>query len=259
MLEARLLIDPPAPGPWNMAVDEALLIDAAENNTASLRLYGWRQPTLSLGYFQRYADRNQHAASRPCAVVRRQTGGGAILHDRELTYSIVLPQNHPFAKQSQQLYTGMHQAIIAALTPANSSPESNAHLQIRETGAQLRAHEEPFLCFQRKSPGDVIVPSSGAQPTWKILGSAQRRYRRAVLQHGSLLLERSPAAPELPGLTDLTLSPVAVTNLIPSVVSNLEVALDLRFKETSLPPDLKLKATELANNKYGSVAWTKRR
>ena len=72
-----------------MAVDEALLIDAAENGVATLRFYQWSEPTLSLGYFQRYDDRDQHAASRECAVVRRQTGGGAILHDRELTYSLV--------------------------------------------------------------------------------------------------------------------------------------------------------------------------
>ena len=74
-----------------MAVDETLLFDAAENGTATLRFYSWDEPTLSLGYFQRYADREQHTASRTCAVVRRQTGGGAILHDRELTYSLALP------------------------------------------------------------------------------------------------------------------------------------------------------------------------
>src|SRR6478735_7958796 len=132
-----------------MGVDEALLVDAVENGIATLRFYQWSEPTLSLGYFQHYSDRIQHAASRDCAVVRRQTGGGAILHDRELTYSIVLPESNPFAKQSQQLYALMHQAIIAALTPANSPNESNAQLQIREDGSQLRADEEPFLCFQR--------------------------------------------------------------------------------------------------------------
>jgi lipoate-protein ligase A len=259
-MNARLLIDPPALGPWNMAVDEALLLDAAEYGSATLRIYSWSEPTLSLGYFQRYADREQHAASRKCAIVRRQTGGGAILHDRELTYSIVLPESNPFAKQSQQLYALMHQAIIAALTPANSPDKPTTQLRIRDDGSQLRADEEPFLCFQRKSLGDVVVPPSSAQqPTWKILGSAQRRYRRAVLQHGSLLLERSPAAPELPGLTDLTHSPVATNNLIPSVVSRLETALKLRFVETTLSPDLKSKAAELTNNKYGSAAWTKRR
>ena len=97
-MDTRLIIDRPLPGAWNMAVDEALLLDASENGSASLRFYGWNAPTLSLGYFQRYDDRDLHAASRDCAVVRRQTGGGAILHDRELTYSLVLPPNHPLAR-----------------------------------------------------------------------------------------------------------------------------------------------------------------
>jgi lipoyl(octanoyl) transferase len=261
-MNARLLIDPPAPGAWNMAVDEALLLDAAENGVATLRLYGWSEPTLSLGYFQRYADRETHIASRACAVVRRQTGGGAILHDRELTYSLVLPETHPFAKHSQRLYATVHRVMIDALdlVPSTSPTESNQQLQIRESGTDLRASEEPFLCFQRKSPGDVIVGAANAQqPPWKILGSAQRRYRRAVLQHGSLLIERSPAAPELPGLTDLTHTSVATNELIQSVVSRLETALKMRFVRTQLSPELESKATELANNKYGSAGWTNRR
>ena len=85
-----------------MGVDEALLMDAVENGVATLRFYQWSEPTLSLGYFQRYADREQHTASRNCAVVRRQTGGGAILHDRELTYSLALPANHRIGSQRGQ-------------------------------------------------------------------------------------------------------------------------------------------------------------
>lgn len=262
-MNAHLFTDPPAPGAWNMAVDESLLLDAAANGTASLRFYSWNEPTLSLGYFQRYADREQHAASRACAVVRRQTGGGAILHDRELTYSLVLSETHPFAKHSQQLYATVHQAIIETLdglSRSSSPAQSNPQLQLRETGTNLRADEEPFLCFQRQSPGDVIArPTNPQQPLCKILGSAQRRYRRAVLQHGSLLVERSPAAPELPGLTDLTHSSVTTNDLIQSILPRLEDALKMRFAESTLSTELKSKAADLANSKYGSAAWTKRR
>ena len=88
----RLFIDPPAPGSWNMALDETLLESAADGGESSLRFYGWSQPTLSLGYFQPYDDRCQHAASRNCPAVRRASGGGAILHDREITYSFALPR-----------------------------------------------------------------------------------------------------------------------------------------------------------------------
>src|SRR5437764_2183769 len=107
----RLLLDPPAPGAWNMAVDEALLETAAGSGVATLRFYQWQEPTLSLGYFQAAADRQQHAASRDCPLVRRASGGGAILHDRELTYSIALPQ----PKAAAALYDACHETLIAAL------------------------------------------------------------------------------------------------------------------------------------------------
>src|SRR5688500_20216584 len=97
-MTSRLLLDVPAPGAWNMAVDEALLESAALENRCTLRFYRWSEPTLSLGYFQRYEDRRQHAASLSCACVRRASGGGAILHDHELTYSLAVPPTHPLAR-----------------------------------------------------------------------------------------------------------------------------------------------------------------
>src|SRR5687767_13677741 len=95
----RLLIDPPASGAWNMAVDEALLASAAAG-VATLRFYTWSQPTLSLGYFQHAHQRDAHAASRSCPLVRRASGGGAILHDRELTYSLAVPLRQRLGAQS---------------------------------------------------------------------------------------------------------------------------------------------------------------
>ena len=98
--ECRLLRHEPAAGAWNMAVDEVLLDRVQEHAAPCLLIYGWIEPTLSLGYFQTYSDRRQHAASRHCAAVRRLTGGGAILHDNEITYSIVLPRDHSLAGHS---------------------------------------------------------------------------------------------------------------------------------------------------------------
>src|SRR6188474_2624923 len=88
----RLIVDPPASGAWNMAVDEALLETAAISGLATLRFYTWQEPTLSLGYFQSAVDRDHHPDGRDCPLVRRASGGGAIIHDRELTYSIALPR-----------------------------------------------------------------------------------------------------------------------------------------------------------------------
>jgi len=271
-IDCRQIIDPPAPGPRNMAVDEALLIDSAENGTATLRFYSWIEPTLSLGYFQRYTDRQQHAASSKCAVVRRQTGGGAILHDRELTYSLSLPGVHPLAKQNEKLYRIVHEVFVEILPPLNQLPESDCRLQIRGQATNNQTSNEPFLCFERQSAGDVIflthttlqndvALSRGSAPagSYKILGSAQRRYHGAVLQHGSLLLEGSAAAPELKGWRDLTGLKTAANAIISLIAPRLSEALSLRIREAKLLPELESIATQITNNKYGSPDWTKRR
>jgi lipoate-protein ligase A len=263
-----------------MAVDEALLGDAIENGHATLRFYQWSEPTLSLGYFQRYADRDQHGASRASAIVRRQSGGGAILHDRELTYSLVLPPGHPLSARTPKLYASVHQAFIAALSRHDSNNQSGSaplnELRIRgdephaSTDPKATA-DEPFLCFQRRSPGDVVLLASSRQRpsttdtsnplrvTEKILGSAQRRHRGAILQHGSLLIEASPAAPELPGLQDLAAGEIRIDSLIPAVCDELACSLHFRFTPYELSSGLQSKAADLANNKYGAACWTNRR
>src|SRR5690606_37438550 len=111
----RLLYDAPGSGAWNMAVDEVLLNSAAQTGQMTMRFYRWSEPTLSLGYFQRYADRSLHAKSAACPVVRRSTGGGAIVHDVELTYSIAVPSHHPLARQADLLYDAAHESLLEAL------------------------------------------------------------------------------------------------------------------------------------------------
>jgi lipoyl(octanoyl) transferase len=269
--DVRLIIDPPASGPWNMGVDEALLMDAVANGVATLRFYHWSEPTLSLGYFQRYADREQHAASCDCAVVRRQTGGGAILHDRELTYSLALPGDHALARNAADLYANVHRAFIGALSAAGPAESPQTTLRIRGEDARPQASAEPFLCFQRQSAGDVILigesdelatvstPNSRLSGHWKVLGSAQRRHRGAILQHGSLLIDASPAALELPGLRNLNGPDLPIKELIEAVCSHLSAALNVRPIPAQLSAELQSKAEDLTNNKYGAAEWTNRR
>src|SRR5262245_15370439 len=190
-LPCRLIIDEPSDGAWNMALDEALLQAAETDGIATLRFYQWSEPTLSLGYFQLHADRRVHAASASCQLVRRSTGGGAILHDRELTYSIVLPLIDGFHLNTQWLCHAAHDSLIETL--ADFGVTAN-----KCSGQAMNSAGEPFLCFQRRTLGDVVVGEH------KIAGSAQRRRRCAILQHGSVLLAKSAAAPELPGIAELT-------------------------------------------------------
>ncbi len=190
--ECRVLTDAPATGTWNMARDEALLRCVQPGDGCTWRYYGWTPATLSLGYFQEHAKRGEHPTSRHCPLVRRASGGGAIVHDHELTYSLVVPCDHRLAASARQLYDRVHTSLVATLAQWSVTARLHGGPGSAAPGA------EPLLCFARRAVGDVLIGEV------KIGGSAQRRRREAVLMHGSVLLERSMAAPELAGLCDLT-------------------------------------------------------
>ena len=116
-MDTRLIIDEPARGSWNMAVDEALLRWAGQGQRggAALRFYRWQEPTLSLGYFQEFGARCRHLPSSKLPLVRRTTGGGAIVHDRELTYSFVMPIRNRFSAAIQDVVKLFHQTLIETL------------------------------------------------------------------------------------------------------------------------------------------------
>jgi lipoate-protein ligase A len=240
-------MDGPASGAWQMAVDEVLLESAAQRQVATLRFYQWSEPTLSLGYFQRVAERTVHPASAGCAVVRRQTGGGAILHDRELTYSLTIPKQHPLARQTRGLYNAVHDALVRVLhacaISAQRQPERVRH----------PAQPEPWLCFLRRSPGDILVGDA------KICGSAQRRRSGAVLQHGSLLLEQSRFAPELPGLLELAGRPLAQASLATDWSREISHNLGFSLMVGELSPAEREAAGRLVREKYAHALWTGRR
>ncbi len=186
----RVLSDPEVRcGSWNMAVDELLLEAALERGDVSVRWYRWSEATLSLGYFQAPEAADADVRVRDLPRVRRLSGGGAIVHHHELTYSCALPPRHPLARQPGRLYREVHQSIIDVLAECGVTAHFRAATDV--------AANAGLLCFLRGDVNDVLCVGH------KILGSAQRRRRGAVLQHGSLLLKASPFAPELPGLADL--------------------------------------------------------
>ena len=195
----RLLSDPALVGTTNMARDEALLLRVGDGlSPPTLRLYQWNEPTISLGYFQQY-DSILELDDPICRlpVVRRLTGGGAILHDLELTYSITLATSDPAINGApNRLYELMHRAITRSLADVGARA-----LACGETD-DSSAGRGPFFCFARRHKYDLLFGRD------KIAGSAQRRTRSAVLQHGSIVVgnrfAQQPTA-TVPGATATTI------------------------------------------------------
>ncbi len=230
-----------------MAVDEVLWRWSAATGRCCWRFYRWEEPTLSLGYFQSYDERARHAASLACPVVRRPSGGGAIVHDKELTYSLAIPATHPLAVRRSPLYRAVHQTLIEALA------ELGVAALLCGPPNEVQPAEQPFLCFQRRAAGDVLLGQA------KIAGSAQRRDRGAVLQHGSILLAQSEAAPELAGLDRLACVAIEEDRLIHTWLDRLSRRLGVHWSQEPLDDRERLEAQRVMLAKYGSPDWTRDR
>lgn len=206
--------DPPADGATNMALDEALAFEAMRLDRVLVRISTWSEPTLSLGAFQAIGEARALAALAGLPIVRRPSGGGAILHGSDVTLSVAVPRAHPCGGVPQRLYDTVHAAVVAELAARGIAAGLSAGESTGArpgTGAPTAAAlpaAGAFLCFDRRASGDVVVPVADGRGNAdaKVLGSAQRRLRGAVLQHGSLLLAANQLVPESvrhPGLDDL--------------------------------------------------------
>lgn len=170
----RLLHTEAADGGWNMACDLALMAFARENNVGVLRVYGWAQPTVSFGRNERLVGRlnPERLASRHLAGVRRPTGGRALLHDAEITYSVVLPVATKTAWRG--VYDNVNRALLAAVhtlgVAASIAPSTSPQTV------------ENSVCFSGISAGEIAVDGR------KLVASSVWRQNGAYLQHGSILV-----------------------------------------------------------------------
>jgi lipoate-protein ligase A len=177
-VEWRLVDDRDArlDGAAHMAADVALLDRVAAGEAPTLRLYRWRPPALSLGRFQADDDVDRDACARfGVEVVRRPTGGKGLLHGGDLTYAVALPRPEGAAGGVDAVYELLAGGLIAGL----------ATLGVE---AAIARHDGPAgpVCFAAQQGADLRVGDR------KLCGSAQVRHAGAVLQHGSILLERLP-------------------------------------------------------------------
>ena len=231
-----------------MAVDQAILESVNDSGLPVLRIYRWSPATLSLGYFQTYEDRSRHLESVDCEVVRRASGGGAIIHDQEITYSLTLPSANRWALQNTQIYRIVHDEITAVLNDYSVTVVS-----YDSTMHEAPKNENSFLCFQRRSDGDLICGN------YKVVGSAQRRSKQAVLQHGSILMQTSKFAPQLPGIFQLANTKFEPDEFCERLVAGLCHVLGFE-SETSAIDDAERKIAEsYVKQRFENDDWTIRR
>jgi len=250
----RFLDTPPAPGAWNMAADEALAESVAAGGAPVLRFYRWRPACLSLGRNQPGAGAYDRAAirARGLEVVRRPTGGRAVLHARELTYSVAVPVG--MGGSPRQAYCAVDRALVAGLRRLGV----DATLQPRDG----RRAPVPSLapCFAEPVEGEVVAGGR------KLVGSAQRRLGAVLLQHGSLpihddqtsvagLLAKADAPPDPPGtLADLLGREPAWEELAAALAAGWTQAVGpLAASDLSAS---ELDRVEVLRARYAAPAWT---
>ena len=265
----RLLITPPARGAWNMALDESILehIGRGESNP-TLRLYAWSPACLSLGYAQPFADVDMpRLKQRGWEVVRRVTGGRAILHTDELTYSVIAPSNEPRVEGSVlESYNRLAQALLLAVK------NLELPVEMKEGKATESATPNP-VCFEVPSTYEITVDGK------KLIGSAQARKKEGVLQHGSLpltgdltriclalvfenesaresaskrLLERATTVESALG------GEISWETAAQAFIHAFEAQLGLSFERGELSESESRRTDELVKEKYDHPSWTER-
>ncbi len=268
----RLVWEPePQPGPWNMAVDEALLVSVVEGASPPvLRLYAWDPPCLSLGIAQPFADVDEtRLRARGWDVVRRPTGGRAILHTDELTYAVLAPMHEPRVQGDVlDAYYRLAQGLLAGLKRLGLPVSLE-----RQREAWQRERENP-VCFHVPAVYEITVAGK------KILGSAQSRKLRGVLQHGTLPLTGditrildvlafpSEEAREIARrrlreraatLHDLLGREVSWEEAAHALVEGFRQALNITFEEQPLTREERARVQALVESKYASEAWLRRK
>lgn len=230
-----------------MAADEVLLQTAADG-IASLRFYGWQMPTVSLGYFQNAQECLAHRRLSELSVVRRATGGATLVHHRELTYALALPGDPSWlggTRRGESWPGRMHQIIASTLR------HFGVHLQLCQPGQELK--KGPVLCFLHQTPDDLLLAGH------KVVGSAQRKWKNALLQHGGILLEQSPHTPELPGLRELSQITISPTELAQALQREFADQLGWQLVFEDWSESERESIANLQSTRYAHPAWTFKR
>ncbi len=267
----RLILTPPARGAWNMALDEAILEAVGRGEALpTLRLFAWQPPCLSLGYAQPFADISRPALlSLGWDLTRRPTGGRAILHTDELTYSVIAPLHEPrVAGSILESYRRLSQALVRSLQLLGLPARADERYDLPPGSDPKGA-----ICFEVPSNYEITANNK------KLIGSAQARRRDGVLQHGSLplwgdltritwaltfpdenarqeaagrLLQRAATAESILGRR------ISWKQAADAFQRGFSEALDIEFAEMPPSPGELTRAEELAQTRYGHPDWVER-
>ena len=250
-------VDVPRTGAWNMALDHALLESVQQHPRAVLRLYRWQPACLSFGRNQpaRGCYDVDAARARGIDIVRRPTGGLAVLHDDELTYAVIAPLD--FFGGPRASYHTINAALVIGLKSLGVPAELSG-------GSKRSAFGTVHPCFAEPAAGEVIASGQ------KLVGSAQRCEKRVLLQHGSILLGGSQDVVASLALVpfDLQQRATTVTALLESspplsqlrdaIAAGFGTATNRAVVSTQLADEIRKRASEL-EALYRSAEWTWRR
>jgi lipoyl(octanoyl) transferase len=254
----RLIESPGAAGAWNMAVDEALLDSCTlgQGHFPCLRLYSWTPPALSLGYHQVVEGAVAEAALAALGIdlVRRPTGGRAVLHEEEVTYGVVAACHAGvLVGPVMQSYRIISEALVAALRGLGLDASLSAGDP--PGGAGLA---EP--CFARRSRCEVEVEG------FKVIGSVQLRRGGCLLQHGSIPLRVDPrrlqratgrAAEGMRGLEDVMGGPLKPVDVSRALLGGFERRFSIALEPAPLTAWELSRAGALARQRYQDPGWTR--
>ncbi|MBI2840515.1 MAG: lipoate--protein ligase family protein [Acidobacteria bacterium] len=253
----RLVMDPPADGAFNMAADELMLQIVGQRQTTIVRFYRWCAPTLSLGRSQKIdeaADR-EFCRRHQIEIVRRPTGGQAVLHDREITYSFASSDPGVLADPSPY---GAYRRVSGAIARGIASMGIPVELAPRMRRSAARRADP---CFLEAGMSEVL--SNGR----KLCGSAQRRFHDRFLQHGSILVgfdphllagcTRADAAVLQAGVTSVgaELQPSPSTKIEEHLVDGIRSEFGIEFHPAPWTEAERALIEAIADRKYRMDRW----
>ncbi|MVO98581.1 lipoate--protein ligase family protein [Paenibacillus lutrae] len=267
-------------GPENMAIDEAILTAHSEGKVPpTVRFYGWEPAALSIGYFQKAQKEIDLArvAEKGFGFVRRPTGGRAVLHDEELTYSIIVAENYPGIPTSvTEAYRVLSEGLLRGFRKLGLAAEM-VNLATEEEKKKYESMGSA-ACFDSPSWYELVVEGR------KVAGSAQVRQKNVVLQHGSILLELDPDQlfdllifsneriaermknsfiQKAVAINDLCrragLEPVLLSDVVQAFRAGIAEGMGVELLEGELTPYERELAEVLARDKYASDEWNLKR